>query len=502
MDLRDHTHATGQTTLEADVAIVGTGPGGAAAARVLSEAGLKVVMLEEGPARPRFRPNLANVNRYHMQEGGAMIARGSQLMPIAAGRGVGGGSLVNSALSFRTPDAVLQGWTELLQDDRYGPDAMRPVFDEIGELVEIGLTSPDIAGENNLLICRGVEKLGLRGGLAPRNTPRCVGCGFCNYGCPVGGKASVDTNLIPMAMGKGATVQADTKVDRILLSDDGSRVAGVAGRVLHTETREEVGQIEVRADRVFVCAGGIGTPRLLHAAGLAERLGPAVGRGLHVHPGNVVLGECAHDVHMWSGATQGAWFESDDLPGVLPHTATLPPGALLLLFGRVGKRAKADLARMRKMCGCIVMISDKGEGWVGARGDGNADISYQFADDDIQRIKDGMVLAGKVLLAGGAKKLLAPVHGLGEHRTIESFEAALRSRTISDFTLYAAHPMSSCRMGVDPATSVIDKTGEAHGLPGLYLSDSSIFPTSLGVNPQYTTMTMSTVIARNLVESA
>ena len=502
MDLRDHTQARGQTSMRADVVIVGTGPGGAAAGRVLAEAGLRVVMLEEGPARPRFRPNLANVNRYHMQEGGAMIARGSQLMPIAAGRGVGGGSLVNSALSFRTPDSVLEGWTTLLEDDRYGPQAMRPVFDELGTLLEIGLTPPDIAGENNLLICRGVEKLGLRGGLAPRNAPRCVGCGFCNYGCPVGGKASVDTNLIPMALGHDATVQADTVVDRILLDASDTHVRGVSGRVLDPDTREEVGRIEVLADTVFVCAGGIGTPRLLHHAGLAARLGPAVGRGLHVHPGNVVLGECAHDVHMWSGATQGAWFESDDLPGVLPHTATLPPGALLLLFGRVGLRAKADLARMRKMAGCIVMVSDKGEGRISARSDGNADITYDFAPDDIQRIKDGMVLAGRVLLAGGAQKLLAPVHGLGQHRTIESFEAALATRTIRDFTLYAAHPMSSCRMGRDPATSVIGKTGETHRISGLYLSDSSIFPTSLGVNPQYTTMTMSTVIARHFVESA
>jgi len=52
MDLRDHTQATGTTQLRADVVIVGTGPGGAAAARVLAEAGRKVVLLEEGPARP------------------------------------------------------------------------------------------------------------------------------------------------------------------------------------------------------------------------------------------------------------------------------------------------------------------------------------------------------------------------------------------------------------------------------------------------------------------
>jgi len=103
-----------------------------------------------------------------------MIARGDSFMPIAAGRGVGGGSLVNSALSFRTPDSVLHSWTPLLQDDRYSPRAMGPIFDEVGEIIQIGITRTEIAGENNLLICRGIDKLGLRGGLAPRNTPRCA----------------------------------------------------------------------------------------------------------------------------------------------------------------------------------------------------------------------------------------------------------------------------------------------------------------------------------------
>lgn len=496
MELRDHTAATGTTSLTADVAIVGTGPGGAAAGRVLAAAGRAVVFLEEGPARPRFRPNLAAVNRYHMQEGGAMLAQADQIMPIAAGRGVGGGSLVNSALCFRTPNAVLDGWSTLLGDDRYGPAALSPIFDEIGALIEVATTPRAIAGENNLLICRGVERLGLRGGLAPRNAPRCAGCGFCNFGCPVGGKASVDTNLIPMALGDGAIVQADTKVDRILVQDD--HVTGVSGSVRHTDTGVEVGRIEVRAERVFLCAGGIGTPRLLHHAGLASILGPAVGQGLHVHPGNAVLAECEHDVHMWKGATQGAYFESDDLPGVLPHTLSMPPGALLLLFGKVGLEAKAMLHRVKKMAGCAVMISDKGEGTVGANSDGTANIHYRFDTNDIQRIKDGMVLTAQVLLEGGARTLLCPVHGVGEHTDLASFEAALMPRSIRDFTLYASHPMASCRMGTDPTTSVVGVDGQAHQLRGLYISDSSVFPTSLGVNPQLTTMVMSTAIARHL----
>lgn len=498
MTLRDFTAARGSTTLEADAVVVGSGPGGAAMARALAEGGLRVVVLEEGPARPRFRPNMAHTSRYHMQEGGAMVARSSDaIMPIAAGRGVGGGSLVNSAICFRTPDAVLDSWTEQLGgDDRYSPAQLGPVFDEIEALIQVGVTPDAIAGENNRIIVRGAAALDLPGGLIRRNTPHCNGCGICNFGCPVGGKASVDRNLLPIARAHGAIVQADVKVDQILITDD--RAAGVSGTVHDTDTREPVGRLTVHAPRVVVCCGGVGTPRLLHHAGLAQRLGPAVGRGLHVHPGNAVLGWCEHSVQMWSGATQGAYFEDPALPGVLPHTLNAPPAALLVLLGSVGPQAKADLHELHHYCGCVVMISDKGEGSVGATRDGRASISYRFDPGDVERIKAGMVATARVLLAGGASRVLGPVHGLGVHEDADSFAEALASRTIHDFALYASHPMASCRMGLDPQTSVIGPSGEAHQLPGLFLADSSIFPTSLGVNPQLTTMTVATVLGRRL----
>ena len=498
MTLRDWRDATGDTELSADVVIVGSGPGGAATARVLAASGRSVVVLEEGPARPNFRPNFAHTNRYHMQEGGAMVAASTGgMMPIAAGRGVGGGSLVNSAICFRTPDHVLEGWVERLGGDRrYAAERLAPVFEEIEAIIDVATTPDAVAGENNRIVVRGVEKLGLPGGLVRRNTPGCNGCGICNFGCPVGGKNSVDRNLLPMARGDGAIVQGDVKVDTVLV--EAGRAAGVAGTVAHPDTREPKGRLTVRAPMVFVCAGGIGTPRLLHHAGLADRLGPAVGQHLHVHPGNAVLGICDHPVRMWSGATQCAYFEDPALPGVLPHTLTAPPGALMVILGKVGHEAKSMLPLMQYLCGCVVMISDKGHGSVSARSSGRANIGYSFDPSDVDRIKAGMIRTAEVLLAGGASKVLGPVHGLGTHDSVDSFADALADRTIHDFALYASHPMGSCRMGADPAESVVGPTGEAHGLPGLYIADSSVFPTSLGVNPQLTTMTLATAIARGL----
>jgi choline dehydrogenase-like flavoprotein len=110
-----------------------------------------------------------------------------------------------------------------------------------------------------------------------------------------------------------------------------------------------------------------------------------------------------------------------------------------------------------------------------------------------------MLWAAKVLLAGGAHTVMAPVNGTTSCTSAEELHAQLKTRKLQDFTFYAAHPMSTCRMRTDPETSVIRPDGRAHRLEGLYSADGSIFPTSLGVNPSIAIMALTTVIGRGMV---
>jgi choline dehydrogenase-like flavoprotein len=483
-------------TEKVDVVIVGAGPGGSSAARVLANAGAKVLVLEEGPAKSRFAPNQGHTMRYHMQEGGTMVAMGERaFMPIAAGRGLGGGTLINSAIAWRAPDAILNGWAELLKDDSLSAAALKPYYDEIWELLGVSKPNDFVAGANNRLIVRGVKKLGYEGGYLDRYTPTCLGCGICYFGCPSGGKSSTNLNLLPEAVNSGCRILADTKITGILV-ENGVAV-GVQGRMFDPDTRESGGSVTIHADRVILACGGIGTPRLLHHAKVA--LGPAVGKGLHVHPGNMVMGVCEEPIELWKGATQGAWFHVPELPGVLPHTFSGPPEVCLMVQRKVGAEVKKGIAELPYLCGLVVMVSDKGEGTVGAYADGRAKISYDFNLHDLERTKAGMVEAAKVLFAGGVREVMAPVYGTGRYSSPEAFKEALYARSLSDFSLYAAHPMSTCRMGLDPQTSVVNPSGETHALKNLYLLDGSIFPTSLGVNPSITIFALATRMARALL---
>ena len=480
-------------TLTADAVVVGSGPGGTAAARAMALAGMQVVVVEEGPQKSRFAPNQATTARYHMQEAGGIVAQGRALVPIAAGRGVGGGSLINSAICFRTPDYVLDGWCEQLGDERYRPAALAPIFELLEEKLGIAEVREAVAGKNNELIVRGAKALGLPGGLLRRNTPHCAGCGICNFGCPVSGKASVNLALMPEAVDVGTLIQADTRITEVIVEHD--RAVGVRGLARHPDTGEIGGQVEVRADVVVLSAGAIGTPRLLHSTGLARRLGP-VGEGLHLHPGNAVMGVCDETIELWKGATQGAYFEDPELPGVLPHAFTAPPEATAITLLPLVGDMKAAFAVLPKLCGAVVMISDKGSGSVGAFADGRAKVSYSFDDHDVERIKEGMVVTARVLIEGGAREVFGIVHGTPMCSTPEELGEALADRVIRDFTLYSSHPMSTCRMG-----EVVGPDGQALQLEGLYIADAGVFPTSLGVNPQLTTMALGTVIGRGIAEA-
>ena len=154
---------------------------------------------------------------------------------------------------------------------------------------------------------------------------------------------------------------------------------------------------------------------------------------------------------------------------------------------------KSAMAQLDHIGGILALVSDKGEGTVKAFPDGRAWITYDFAEEDVERMKESMILCAEVQLKAGATELYAVAHGAGKHSDLDSFAESMRSRTIRDFILYSSHPMSSVRMG-----KALDAGGKALGVEGLWVADASVFPTSLGVNPQLSTLAVATLIGQSM----
>ena len=290
-------------TDEADYVVVGTGAGGATAARILAGAGHEVILLEEGKRlamgeQPR---ELLHAMRHAFRDGGTAVARGPAPFPLLQGRVVGGSTAINSGIIWRLPEPVRQDWiTHRGLGDLLDENGLDDAFSRIETELGIADTAEDVMGGNAKVLRAGAEALGLKGQPTARNAPGCKGAGRCLQGCPNRAKQSMDVSYIPRAMRDGARLHALCRVERVRV--EGGRAVGVVGSRLDPDTREPVGRLEIRARRgVIVSAGAIHTPAILRRSGVRG----LAGDHFMAHPGTAVVARFPDSIGMGHGATQG-----------------------------------------------------------------------------------------------------------------------------------------------------------------------------------------------------
>ena len=488
----------GPLRLRADVAIVGAGAGGCAAAAALAERGLTVVVLEEGshwnPAD--FKADTGFAFRHLYQGGGARSLRGNAVIPMPGGKGVGGSTLINSAICFRCPDEVMRSWREdhgchTIQDATFNE-----YFDRIWETLGVGVNPMSVQRNNNLIFREGAEALGLKGAFMARSAPGCQGCGICQYGCPSGGKYSVDRTFLARALATGRVgVYANCRIRKA--DTQGDRVVSVSGVTTHPDYPERQLPVIVEADQFLLSGGPIGSPLFLLANGLADNT--TCGRHLVVHPTIGSLARFPQEIRPWSGVTQGYYVDMWD-QGYLLQTYTVTPDQyFLVLQTRMGEATMEVMKDLKYMASAGVLVHDEdSEGRVQHTPAG-PDLSYFLGDLDRQRLIAGLRQTARVYFAAGATEVFPGRLGLARIERESDIDAALpMDISPAELMLYASHPMGTCRMGVDPATSVVDPHGKVWGWANLRIADASVFPTSLGVNPQVTTMAMGLMVGHSI----
>jgi len=482
--------------IDADVAIVGTGAGGGTAAEILSNAGLSVVLIEEGPLRSSRDFHMLEREAYPQlyQESAGRRTKDKGIV-ILQGRAVGGSTTVNWTSSFRTPPETLTYWREHFGLNDYTQAQLAPWFERMERRLSIEPWD-EPPNANNQVLARGARALGIPTAVIPRNVRGCYNLGYCGMGCPTNAKQSMLVTTIPAALDRGATLFTRTRAQRLHL--DGDRVSTLECAALDAAgLRPGPCAVRVRA-RTFVIAGGaINSPALLLRSGVPNPHG-TLGTRTFLHPTVISAAIMPEEVAGYSGAPQSIYSDhflrTQPLDGAIGYKLEVPPLHPVLLATTTPGFGTAHAQLMRQMPNLQVIIALLRDGFhpqsvggtVGLRGDGTPLLDYPISPYLWDGARRALKSMARIQFAASARTVL-PVHEAAS--AAGSFEEAERQidalpMEILRMTVVSAHVMGGCGMGADPRTSVIDGTGRHHQLENLYVFDGSAFPTSIGANPQ------------------
>lgn len=506
-DVKNASQLTQDLTLEADVAIVGTGAGGGTAAEILSQAGLKVVMLEEGLLQTSddFKDmDEARAYRDLYQESAGRVTSDGAIA-VLQGRSVGGSTTINWTSSFRTPDNTLNHWTDKHGVKGVSPDEMTPWFDHMEKRLHVQPWDK-LPNANNSVLGRGCEALGWEVHVIPRNVVGCWDSGYCGLGCPVNAKQSMLVTTIPSALKNGATLVHNLRVQEV--KHQNGKVTGLLGVALDSKAVNPTGiKVHVKAKHYVLSGGAINTPALMQRSNLPD---PHKQSGKHtcIHPVNLIVAQFPELINGFYGAPQSLasneflWPSNEnELPGYKIEVPPMHPALGSTVLGVHGNMLKDAVNNLPYLNAVLTLFRDgfseqSPGGQVRVDDQGFAILDYDISDYLWSGFKHSYHRMAELQFAAGAKRIM-PSHLDGEWVTsLKAAKEQIDNLAYEKFRLsiFTAHLMGGSAMGEDPAHSVTNSVGQHHQLDNLSVMDGSLFPTSVGVNPQ---LSVYALVAKN-----
>jgi choline dehydrogenase-like flavoprotein len=491
------------TTLEADVVVIGSGAGGGVVAGELAMAGKSVIVLEKGGYN--YEGNFTLQEAQAMPElflkRGALATKDLGLI-MMAGSTLGGGTAINWMTSFRTPEDVLAEW-----DQRSGlsncftSSQLQQSFASVEKRLSVNDENSQHNKQNQFLF-DGATALHYHAGVVRRNAIGCEQrCGTCNFGCRYGCSQSTTKTYLQDAYEHGARIIVHCSADKVLIEN--GRAVGIQAYTHDTQTGRTC-SVTVHAKTVVIAAGALHSPAILRRSGLEN---PHIGRHLHLHPTAISVGAYAEKVYSWQGVLQSAYSDQfrhrDGNYGYTLEVAPTHPG----LFGLAtpwysARNYREEMTTIAQLASVIILTRDKGEGSVTIDPTGEPVVNYAVSAYDRKHILHGLHQGTRIHLAAGAERVIslqnrptdlrrANHEDIPEQQLLE-FDRLIERRGLSAnrVLLFSAHQMGTCRMGSHPGSSVTDGHNQVHGVKGLFVCDSSVFPTACGVNPMLSIMAL------------
>jgi len=496
--------------LEADIVIVGTGAGGGIAAEILSKAGFKVIMIEEGPLRHSDHFNMLEKEAYpDLYQESAARKTADKAISIMQGRSVGGSTTVNWTSSFRTPRSTLNHWQKEHDVKGLSSEQMLPWFEWVEKRLNIH-PWPVPPNPNNQMLQDGLTKLGWKSNIIPRNVNGCANLGYCGTGCPINAKQSMLISTIPTALDHQATLISRTRVEKLMTNGD--KVSGVELRFMNDQGQlRNLKAGKIKAKHVILSAGAIGTPAVMLRSKTPDPYN-LVGKRTFIHPVNLTAAIYDQTIDPFSGAPQSVYSDEflwpeDSQIGFKLEVPPMHPVLTSTMINGFGEDHAQVFSELPKTNATLALLRDgfheQSQGGE-VRLDDNLYpvLDYPITDLLWNGFKKSYQVMMEVQFAAGAKKVI-PMHR--DAVFVDSWKKAqqmleqlpmkkLRAK------IFTAHLMGGAPLGSDPKSSIVGNDHQHHQLEGLSIMDGSVFPTSLGVNPQLTIYSMSARAATLLSE--
>ncbi|CAI9094953.1 OLC1v1030791C1 [Oldenlandia corymbosa var. corymbosa] len=509
--------------IKCDAVIVGSGSGGGVVAGILANAGYKVLVLEKGSYSARTNLSLLEGSTMdQMYLGNGLLATTKMEVQFLAGSTVGGGSTVNWSASIRTPPHVLKEWSTSYELELFDSKLYREALDAVCEKMGVQSEIND-EGFNNMVLRKGCQELGYPVNTIPRNAPADHYCGWCCLGCKDGRKKGTpETWLLDLVQSGNGAILPECEVVEVLhkrKNNKGRKKAiGVKFRFRNHQGAEEL--CFVKSKVTIVACGALSTPNLLKQSGLKN---PNIGKNLHIHPVAMAWGYFPDNKTvpdqwpetekrsyeggiMTAMSTVVANFERSGYGAVI-QTPALHPGMFSALIPWVsGRNIKDRMCKFARTAHIFALARDIGSGEIVSP----HEITYNMDRIDEQNIKAGLEKVLRILAHAGAEEI--GTHHVGgksinvkkvSYGEFDKFVKEESARPLKDLEtpICSAHQMGSCRMGVDPECSAVNPMGETWEIEGLYVADTSVFPTALGVNPMVTVQAIAYCTAQSVLET-
>ena len=469
--------------ISADVVIIGTGAGGGITAEICAKAGLKVLMIEEGPLKTSKDFKMLESVAYptlYQESAGRKTA--DKAINILQGRTVGGSTTVNWTSSFRTPADTLAFWQKQFALKDMTVEAMAPWFEQAERRLNIAdwQVPPN---ENNDLLRRGAEAKGISWGAIRRNVKDCWNLGYCGMGCPTNAKQSMLVSTIPAALDQGAELIAALRAHSFKISQ--GRIRTLRCQVMNADGVLPSGkEVEITAKHFVLSGGAINSPALLlrsNASDPYDRLGERT----TLHPVVISAAMMEQEVRADAGAPQTIYSDhylhTDPIDGPVGFKLEAPPLHPVIFASTLPGFAKKHSDIMKNFSKTHMQLALLRDGFnsgsvggqVRLNSDGSPVLDYKLTPAIWDAARRALVAMAELQHAAGALSTL-PVHEYS--KPASNIDEALKQINELDMKplsmkVVSAHVMGGCAMAGEEKLGVTRPDGRHWQIENLSIHD-------------------------------